>query len=322
MSFDPDLPAAFAAWVLALAPESPALADSAAAPDFPWTAPVVAQRTRLDSSRAAAELDSQRPLGSGSSSPRGEAALAAARDYRNLGEYETALPWCDRVLAAGGDTTAARREALAAAVALADSSLVVRLALASGACERPEAWVPELAAAYRCLLACGARQNLARLDRRLAEAASPLPPALRYWRAVARAQVRDWGGAAQELALLVTAPGEAAAELTPAQRFRVATALPDLLFLADCRGAAATLYATLAGGVLEAAQPWGQYQTANLDLLAGRLDAAGAAYRRLCARPETWSWKARACALAALADTMTTVLERDGRNGADVGTTH
>ncbi len=313
-----DLAPAYSAWLQALAGDAAAPADtsaaaSAGAPSFyPLPMPPGgAARPRLASSRAVQKLEAGPSATRARLAADPEQSAATAADYRNLGEYAQVLRWQGETARLGGAAPSALLEATAAAAVLDDSLCLVE-GLVDGTGGGLAGRDAEVVLAYRYLATRGDQAGLARLDRCVA--AQPAPPSavVRCWRAFARAAGRDWSGALEDLTALLAAGPGAAADVPARQRLWAATALPDLLLLAGRGAEAEPLYRQLAGSSLDPAAPWGRYQVANLDLLAGRATEAAGEYRRLCAATDSWPWKPRACALAALADTLAMAMHTDG----------
>lgn len=301
------LPAGYAAWLADLSRDGPSAADSAAAATarpYPWRRP---DSPRWEASRQVRAREGGVP---GSSGPVGAAVLAAAEDYRLLGEYGRAS---DLYLEAARLDTALAADrgladaALAAAVAADDSARVVARLLNTVGASDLSGREGEVVLAYRWLLAREDRLHLDLLSRKVAAQGTAAAPELRYWRAFALNAERAWPEALAALAELV---GDAAAApaLGRAERLWVATAIPDLLVLTGDPAAAAEGYRMLAASEAPGARPWAMYQMANLDFLAGRYAGANAAYRAVCALPAGPAWQPRACALAALTDTLAVLL--------------
>lgn len=299
---------AYARWLGGTA-AMPAAADSLPAPGTPLF-PTLAPRQADGPSRLAcvalvraAELASEAPR-----PPVRTAAqsLATARAYRALGEYDRALGWYgDAAVRDDGRELASQlaRESLGSAAALGDSLAVGRALVNTLGASELAAREEETVLAFRWLLARNDSLTLAQLNRKVDGQAAPLPATIRFWRAFAATQLQDWDSALAGARLLI-ATGDSAAALGRRERLWLAGTLPDLFYLIGDRPAAADLWRQLAASDLASLAPWSRYQLAGLDLAAGRFGAAGAALRLLCADGEPWPWRPRACALAALADTL------------------
>ncbi len=311
------------AWTRWLGLQALDAADTVAAPGttlYPTLAPAGRSASLLTAVRAARDFEA-RQAGPSSRRPRGAtSALAAARAYRQAAEYEKAVAWYGEA-AAQADSTfdrrEAAREAAAAAAARGDSAgFAPALARLLGADDLAPL-ADETVLAFRALLARDDATGLALLAARVDAQARPLAPDVLFWRAFAAAAGRDWARAlaASREAL---ADADAPLRLAPWQRRWVVGAVPDLLYLTGGADEAAELYRRLAAGGAEPQAGWSRYQLANFDLLAGRLRAAAAAYHALCAEADEEGrrpWRRRACALAALTDSLAALRGMDGAHG-------
>lgn len=257
----------------------------------------------LSVSRALGKLESAREFTPKASSAF--AALAMARNYGHLSEYDSALVWYDRT--ALRDTAAlyvqeVGQEALATSIVLADSLHFITKLLNTLGASQLAGREEELILAYRSLLVADDQDNLRLLLRKVGNREEQLSPKVRYWHAFALATRQQWEPALRNLRRLVLSGGLAHG-LTEWERTWVATAIPDLLFLLDQHSSAANLYRQLGQSELTLVRPWARYQLANLDFLSRRYAAAWAAYKRICENEdsEAW-WRERACNLASLVD--------------------
>ncbi|MHB8079056.1 MAG: hypothetical protein ACYDIE_07360 [Candidatus Krumholzibacteriia bacterium] len=233
-------------------------------------------------------------------------SLDAARAYRALGEYDRALGWYGEAAVRDeghGLAPELAREALGTAAALGDSLSLARALVNTLGASDLATHADETVLAFRWLIARDDSLNLVLLDRKVDGQVVPLPAPIRFWRAFAATRLQDWPAALAGARGLL-AEGDTAAALDRRERLWLAGTLPDLFYLTGDRAAAAELWRQLAASDLDALAPWSRYQLASLDLLARRYDTAAAALRVLCADSEPWPWRPRACALAALADTL------------------
>jgi len=231
-------------------------------------------------------------------------ALAMARNYSNLCEFDSALVWYDlasQVDARGAHTREIRAEGFANAVVVADSLRVVRHLLNILGSNDCQEWQPELVLAYRYLLVHDAEPDLDLLVRKIASRTDQIGPELRYWHAFALATRQQWSEALANLRVLVTSGGISHG-LTEAQRTWVLTAIPDLLYLTNDLVAAKQLYGQLVACELPTVRAWAEYQLANLNFLAAEYTLAWSAYSRLCEDDNIPAWQERACEMADLAD--------------------
>lgn len=233
-------------------------------------------------------------------------SLTTARAYRALGEYERALGWYGEAAARDETRELASelaRESLGSAAALGDSLGVGRALFNTLGASELASHGDETVLAFRWLLARGDSLTIALLVRKVDGQTAALPSPIRFWRTFAATQLRDWESALAGARILL-AEGDTAAALGRRERVWLAGTLPDLFYLAGDRPAAADLWRQLAASDLASLAPWSRYQLAALDLRAGQFGAAAAALRLLCVDSEPWPWRPRACALAALADTL------------------
>ncbi|MBE0565567.1 MAG: hypothetical protein IH621_06420 [Krumholzibacteria bacterium] len=245
-------------------------------------------------------------------------ALANARNYLHLSEYDSALVW---YAAAAAKDTAGRfsediaRETLAAAAAAGDSLAVVRAVTNTLGLSSLEGRDGEVVLAYRWLLTSRDARAVDHLIARVAVADTTLDGRVRYWHAYALA----WRGRhAESLAHLVRLVGDGGLShgLSENERSWVLTAIPDLMYLDGDEDGARWLYRLLAGSSLPRLQLWGVYQIAGLDLASAHYGAAAAAYESICAGPRLGSWQDQACALKDVARE----LERIRAEGESYGT--
>ncbi|MFH1844482.1 MAG: hypothetical protein ABIF77_14880 [bacterium] len=233
-------------------------------------------------------------------------ALAMARNYSNLCEFDSALVWYDlasQLDENGIHTREIRAESLANAVVVADSLRVVRHLLNILGSNDCREWEAELVLAYRYLLVHDAEPDLDLLVRKIASSTDQIGPELRYWHAFALATCKQWPEALANLRVLV-AGGGMSHGLTEAQRAWVLIAVPDLLYLTDDVAAATQLYQQLVSCQLPDVRAWSEYQLANLNFLAARYTLAWSAFIRLCEGEDLPAWQERACEMADLADQM------------------
>jgi hypothetical protein len=246
-------------------------------------------------------------------------ALGAARNCRRLGEYASALLWYGRASeldATGALSGELQPEILACAAAAGDSLAFVQALLNTLGTSDLTGRDDELVTALRHLLAAGDQERLALLTAKIAGQVDRLGERVRFWLAFAAAQQRQWDSALERLRALLLR-GDPQRALRPEQRLWIAVAVPDLLFLLGQGAAAADLYRLLEASPARPAAAWSSYQLANLDLLAGRYASARRRYADVCPASDSSPWRARACVLAALADTLDILAKEGGRDGAD-----
>lgn len=269
-------------------------------------------------SKAVTELEQvwqDRQAGQG---PPALVALANARNYLHLSEYDSALVWY--AAAAAKDTAdqfadAIARESLAAATAAGDSLATVRALTNTLGLSSLDDRDGEIVLAYRWLLTMRDARSVDHLIAKVAAAAGPLDGRVRYWHAYALA----WRGRHTEsLAHLQTLVGDGGLShgLSEGERAWVLTAIPDQMYLSGDDTSARWLYRLLQGSALPALQLWGTYQVAGLDLASARYTEAAAGYESVCTATRLGSWQDQACALREIARE----LERIRGEGEQYGT--
>jgi len=245
-------------------------------------------------------------------------ALAMARNYLNLSEYDKALPWYVRAaeLDTGGSYAVdIDHESLASAVAQGDSLQVVQSLVNVLGNRNLAGRQAELILLLRHLLVQGDEENLALLVQKVSRLEEGWTGELRYWHAFALASLRSWTEALDQLRRLVS-DQEQVAGLSERQRVWVATAVPDLLLLLGEPGEAGELYELLAGSSLPHLKVWGDFQLANLHLQAGRFMEAQLGFTGVCRNSEAGFWSEQACALAELATALDEIKTEGVRHGA------
>jgi len=231
-------------------------------------------------------------------------ALAAARGYREVGEYEQALKWYGIAQLATGAALPVgplAHEMFATAVLSGDSLRIderFRDLMASGDLVASEG---AAVVAYRHYLVRHDRTSLRRLLALGSGQAERLTPSLLFWQSYGL--VAD-GRRAESVPLLqrLVAGACEATDLEGWQRVWVARALPDGLYMADDVGAAAVLYGMLAVQPAGEAPLWASYQLANAALRDGDFAGAAELYRRSAGAAPAEAWQLRAVALAGTAE--------------------
>ena len=245
-------------------------------------------------------------------------ALVNARNYVNLSEYDSALVWFDAAAAvdtAGNFRREIGRERLATAIALDDSTLVATLLTNTLGASELIGREGELILAYRWLLAEMDAEGVDLLIRKVESQQAVLSDRLRFWHAYALNWRQKRAESLDHLLKLVQSGG-LSRDLTEGQRAWVLWAIPDQLFLAGDTATAADLYRVLSRSSIAELRLWGLYQTANLDLLAGRYQRAAKGFSDVCDAERTGSWQDQACAMADVAEEM----ERIRAEGEAYGT--
>ena len=268
-------------------------------------------------SKAVTELEQvwqDREAGQG---PPALVALANARNYLHLSEYDSALVWY--AAAAAKDSAdqfadAIARESLAAAAAAGDSAATVRALTNTLGLSSLDERDGEVILAYRWLLTMRDTRSVDHLIAKIDDD-GPLDGRVRYWHAYALA----WRGRHAEcLANLQTLVGDGGLShgLSETERTWVLTAIPDQMYLDGDDNGARWLYRLLQGSSLPGLQLWGTYQVAGLDLASARYTEAVAGYESVCEATRLATWQDQACALREVARE----LERIRGEGEQYGT--
>lgn len=246
-------------------------------------------------------------------------ALANARNYLNLSEYDKALEWYAQASArdTGGDfRRETGRERLAAAICARDT---VAAGLAVAATLQATDLVgrdAEIVLAFRWLLN---RNDAAGLGWLLNHTAAPEVAAdarVAFWRAYALSALDRRPECLAQLNALLALGGNGRV-LNERERGWVLTATADLLLLQGSTPAAESLYTRLAGSTVPALRQWGQLQSAGLAFVGHRYTEAGAGYREICQNDKQGLWGPHACAMADIAARLDRLMSEGERYGAD-----
>ncbi len=260
----------------------------------------------LSIGKAIGELEREWPLRGEDRTASPLVALANARNYMNLSEFDSSLVWYDKTAeldTEGNFLREVQREKMATAVAQQDSLRVqecITNTIGQSAITGQES---AFILALRWALVTRDKKTIDLLLQKIDQDGDNLPDRLRFWVAYAHAWRKDRATALANLQVLVRSGG-LSRDLAESQRAWVLKAVPDFLFLAGEQQAARELYEVLAGSSLPALASWGGYQVANLDLLEGRYLRASVGFKRICEAQRHGSWQDHACAMADLAAKM------------------
>lgn len=230
-------------------------------------------------------------------------ALANARNYVNLSEYDSALVWygvASRLDTTGSFRLEIAREGLACAASADDSLAMAQMMTNTLGASRLAGRQDELVLAYRWLLTARDRTSLTHLAQKIDAHPDVLTPRLRFWHAYAL----SWLGRPQEAliqlkSLILT--GGLSHGLTESQRAWVLTALADSHFLLGDEATARSLYRSLASSRVQVLKTWGKYQLANIDFVNTRYLRAGNGFLDVCEGVRYGSWQDHACAMVDIA---------------------
>ncbi len=230
-------------------------------------------------------------------------ALANARNYVNLSEYDSALVWYNlaaQIDSSGSFTHEIAREGLACAASADDSLAMAQLLTNTLGASELAGRQDELVLAYRWLLTEQDSDTLAHLVQKTGSHPDAFNNRVRFWHAYAL----NWlGRTAESLVQLreLVLSGGLSAGLTEGQRGWVLTALPDGFFLGGDSRTARELYGVLKECRVLKLRLWGQYQLAGLDFIATRYLSAANGFQQVCEGTRFGSWQDQACAMAPIA---------------------
>jgi len=271
----------------------------------------------LSISKAINELEREWLLRGESRTESALVALANARNYVNLSEYDSATVWFDK--AAELDTERnffqeISKERLATAIADRDSlsmlTAITNTIALSSITGHESAFILSL----RWLLIQRDRETLDLVLQKIESDDANLPDRLRFWVAYSLAYRQDNDASLKHLRILIHSGG-LSRDLTESQRSWVLFAIPDFFFLAGDHTSSQTLYEVLAKSESPALSTWGRYQIANLDFLNGRYLRASEGFKRVCDAKRQGSWQDQACEMTKVASE----IERNKSKGEPYG---
>lgn len=272
--------------------------------DLPgWTGAEAKPYRHLAISKAIGELEAQWQLRGQNRESSALVALAHARNYTNLSEFDSAMVWYE---AAGQLDTLGlfsreiSQERMAVSAALGDSlGMAERITNTLGVSDLTGR-EREVVLAYRWLLTGRDSETLAQLVAKVESQPELLQGQVLYWHAFSQGWLEQRPACLASLRTLLRGGGLSQG-LTESQRAWVLAAVPDLMFLLGDVAGARQLYETLAGSSLEALQTWAVYQLANLDFLAADYGKAANGFGLVCEAVRRASWQDQACAMADVA---------------------
>ena len=270
-------------------------------------------------SKAIMELEAQWLLRGGKKEESSLVALAHARNYTHLSEYDSAMVWYEA--AAGLDTMGLFRveighERMAATVAAGDSVGMAQLVTNTLGESDLEGRERQLILSYRWLLTNRDGGALELLLKKVEAKPELLHDEILFWHAYAESWLARQEASLAHLRTLVQAGGLSSG-LTEGQRAWVLLAIPDLLYMLDQGQEARPLYEVLAGSELGKLKSWAHYQLANLDFLQHRYEQAANSFGLACEAPRQGAWQDHACRMADLARELQTIRKQGEPYGTD-----
>lgn len=244
-------------------------------------------------------------------------ALANARNYLALSEFDSSLVWYDKAReldTEGNFSHEISREKMAAAMASRDSLAVMTCVTNTIGSKTVIGNEFQCILALRWLLVAQDRDTVDLVLRKIQTDGSNLTDRLRFWVAYSLAWRRQRDEAMAQLRILVQSGG-LSRDLTEGQRAWVLLAIPDFLFLDGHHDASRAYYEILNKSSLPLLANWGGYQVANMDLLSGRYLRAGEGFKRICESQRQGSWQDHACEMVTIA----TEIERLKSEGESYG---
>jgi hypothetical protein len=268
-----------------------------------WQGEEVTPYRHLSISKAISELEREWQLRGGNKASSPLVALANARNYVNLSEYDSALVWFDKASVLDADKNFFReisRERLATAAANRDSLTMLTCITNTLGQSSITGHELEFILALRWLLIQRDSESLDLVIQKIESDKTILSDRLRFWVAYSQAWRKNRSESLAHLRVLIGSGG-LSRDLTESQRSWVLFAIPDFQFLEGDQASAKMLYDILAHSSLPELSTWGRYQTANLDFLNGRYLRASEGFRRVCESRRIGSYQDQACEMATLA---------------------
>lgn len=245
-------------------------------------------------------------------------ALANARNYLNLSEYDLALEWYQKAGARDAEGHFRRetgRESLAAAICARDTVAAGRAIAATMAVYDLAGREAEFTLAMRWLLSRGDSGTLVWFVDRAAAPELAADVRVSFWRAYALSWLDRRAECLAELRRLLDMGGRERV-LSPRERGWVLTAYADLVLLEGGRDEAETRYQALSTSAFPAIRDWGRLQAAGIAFVANRYGEAAAGYREICQAETKGTWTDHACAMADIAAQLERLLSEGERYGA------
>ena len=230
-------------------------------------------------------------------------ALANARNYVNISEFDSALVWFDTAAELDNSHNFTReisRERLAAAAANRDSLAMLTCITNTVGGSTITGHESEYIQALRWLLVHEDSESVDLVLAKIKSEANVLTDRLRFWVAFSLAWRENRAESMAHLRILIGSGG-LSRDLTEKQRSWVLFAIPDFFFLDGDSASAQSLYRILKNSPLPELSTWARYQIANMDFLEGRYLRASEGYKRVCDAKRLGSWQDQACEMTLIA---------------------
>lgn len=253
----------------------------------------------LSISKAVSQLEASRNSHTNSNISSSLMALANARNYTNLSEYDSALVWYEvaaELDSNGSFTYEIAFEGLACAVSAHDSLAIAQMLTNTLGVSDPVGRQDEIVVAFRWLLVNRDSDTLRDLLQKLDAHQEALSPRLLYWQAFSLSWLGERDQALDHLRLLVLSGG-LSHNLSEGQRIWVLTGIADAYFMLGAIEVSYDLYKIMSSSRVMALKMWGKFQVAGLDYMAGRYVSASYGYEEVCAAERQGSWQDHACAM-------------------------
>ncbi len=272
--------------------------------DLPgWQGEETRPYRHLSISKAVNELEKEWMLRGESKTNSPLVALANARNYVNLSEFDSALVWFDTAAELDNSQNFTReisRERLAAAAANRDSLAMLTCITNTVGSSTITGHESEYILGLRWLLIHQDSESVDLVLSKIKSEDNILTDRLRFWVAFSLAWRDNRAESLEHLRILIGSGG-LSRDLTEKQRSWVLFAIPDFFFLDGENASATSLYNLLKNSALPELSTWGRYQIANMDFLAGRYLRASEGFKRVCDAKRLGTWQDQACEMTLIA---------------------
>jgi len=268
-----------------------------------WQGEEVRPYRHLSISKAVSELEEEWLLRGKTKTTSTLVALANARNYVNLSEFDSALVWFDKATELDSSLNFTReisREKLATAAANRDSLAMLTCITNTIGQSVITGHESEYILALRWLLIHSDTESIDLVLKKIESDNNVLSDRLRYWVAYSLAWREKRTESMTHLKVLIGSGG-LSRDLTERQRSWVLFAIPDFFFLEGDNVSSMSLYKLLVNSKLPELSTWGRFQIANMDFLAGRYLRASEGFKRVCDAKRMGSWQDQACEMVNVA---------------------